>query len=267
MNSAVLNLADFAAALKTRYLGRGANECHEEIDSTNNRAAVLAAQDAVSGTVIMARSQSAGRGRQGRQWVSPLDGGLAFSAILRPNLPLNKLPLVTLAAGNAVCRAARVTCGVELGLKWVNDLTAQGKKVGGILAEKPLKALIVGIGINIRLNRDELPDEIKDRVDWLENLAGMPVDTNLLAAALCQSLEEELDKLEEQLYQAVIDDRKRNSVTLGKTIKATYGGAEIMGVAKDIGESGALIVEKTGGEIVELSAGEISIRMADGSYC
>jgi len=104
-------------------------------------------------------------------------------------------------------------------------------------------------------------------VDWLENLAGMPVDTNLLAAALCQSLEEELDKLEEQLYQAVIDDWKRNSVTLGKTIKATYGGAEIMGVAKDIGESGALIVEKTGGEIVELSAGEISIRMADGSYC
>jgi len=149
----------------------------------------------------------------------------------------------------------------------VNDLTAQGKKVGGILAEKPVKALIIGIGINIRLNRAELPEEIKDRVDWLENLAGMPVDANLLAAALCQSLEEELDKLEEAQYQTVIEDWKKNSVTLGKTIKATYGGAEIVGVAKDIGDSGALIVEKAGGEIVELSAGEISIRMADGSYC
>jgi BirA family transcriptional regulator, biotin operon repressor / biotin---[acetyl-CoA-carboxylase] ligase len=265
----ILTLSLIEGALGTRIVGKpnaGTNELYETIDSTNNRACELARQGAPEGTLILARQQSAGRGRQGRTWVSPMDAGISFSVLLRPKISLAKLPLITLATGVAVVRAVERSVGIRLGLKWVNDLVLNGKKVGGILAEMPGQALVIGIGLNIRLNSDELPDDLKERVDWLERASGRPVDPNLIVVELALELEHQYENLISGNSEDILKSWRSYSVTLGKEIIARTGAQEIRGKAIDISQTGALIVEGEAGRS-EISAGEISIRTADGSYC
>lgn len=267
----ILDRKNIEDALTTELIGRGVCELHDTIDSTNSRAAVLAREGAPAGSLIVARQQTAGRGRQGRTWISPPDAGIAMSILLRPEIPLTRLPLITLATGVAVAQAVEALCGIQLGLKWVNDLTAGGKKVGGILAEMPGQALVIGIGINLRLDEGNIPDDLKNRIDWLENLAGRPLEPSLLVAEICRFLERQYFSLLEGKSQAIIDSWKHYSVTLGKEVMVVSptgdSARNISGRAADIAESGALLIEKTDGTRVELSAGEISLRSLDGSYC
>ncbi len=267
----ILDRKNIEDALTTELIGRGVCELHDTIDSTNSRAAVLAREGAPAGSLIVARQQTAGRGRQGRTWISPPDAGIAMSILLRPEIPLTRLPLITLATGVAVAQAVEALCGIQLGLKWVNDLTAGGKKVGGILAEMPGQALVIGIGINLRLDEGNIPDDLKNRIDWLENLAGRPLEPSLLVAEICRFLERQYFSLMEGKSQAIIDSWKHYSVTLGKEVMVVSptgdSARNISGRAVDIAESGALLIEKTDGTRVELSAGEISLRSLDGSYC
>lgn len=267
----ILDRKNIEDALTTELIGRGVCELHDTIDSTNSRAAVLAREGAPAGSLIVARQQTAGRGRQGRTWISPPDAGIAMSILLRPEIPLTRLPLITLATGVAVAQAVEALCGIQLGLKWVNDLTAGGKKVGGILAEMPGQALVIGIGINLRLDEGNIPDDLKNRIDWLENLAGRPLEPSLLVAEICRFLERQYFSLLEGKSQAIIDSWKHYSVTLGKEVMVVSptgdSARNISGLAVDIAESGALLIEKTDGTRVELSAGEISLRSLDGSYC
>ena len=154
--------------LATCLIGRAAgwkNELWEKIDSTSNRAAALAAAGAGEGVIVLAREQTAGKGRLGRGWISPPDSGIYMSILLRPvNVPVVEIPVITLACGAAVSAAVECSTGVRLRLKWVNDLVLGGRKVGGILAEMPAlpagsstaaaaRALIIEIGINVRCDR------------------------------------------------------------------------------------------------------------------
>jgi BirA family biotin operon repressor/biotin-[acetyl-CoA-carboxylase] ligase len=282
----VLNLAAIEGELTTRYLGRpksGANELSESIASTNSRALELAKSGAASGTMILARQQTAGRGRLGRSWVSPLDSGIYASFILRPpsNLvAIERMTLYTLAAGVACVKAIGECLSVPIGLKWVNDLVIDGKKVGGILAEMPsltvkgalddLKAddlaIVLGIGINICFQPNEIPDELKPKIDWLEMHTESVVDKNKLLATCAKSIEECCEAIEQAQDQKLLAEWKQYSVTLGKQIRAVSGDTVIEGQAEDITDSGALIVRKSDGHKTILYAGEISIRQADGSY-
>lgn len=268
MQDEILSLEIIEASLATSIIGsRGGNELWPTIDSTNTRAAALAAADCAEGTLVLARQQTAGRGRQGRTWVTPQDAGIAFSVVLRPKLDLSRLPLMTLATGVAAARAIEASVGLRPGLKWVNDLTCGGKKLGGILAEMPGQALIIGIGINIRMNEAELPAEIAHRTEWLERAAGHPVDPNLVVLELATKLEEEYLLLTSGKDTEILNQWRSYSVTLGQMIEAQVSGKTVRGKAVDIARSGALIVESETGERVELVAGEISIRLQDGSYC
>lgn len=257
------------ASLATSIVGRSQskNELWASIDSTNNRAATLAREGCGEGVMVMARQQTAGRGRQGRTWVSPPDAGIAFSVVLRPQMELTRLPLMTLATGVATARAIEASVGIRPGLKWVNDLTYGGRKLGGILAEMPGQALIIGIGLNIRLNQDELPQELVDRVEWLERAVGKPVDPNLVVLELATKLEEEYLLLKAGKEAQMLDHWRAYSVTLGRQIETQISGEAVRGRAVDITGSGALIIETDNGERKELVAGEISIRLQDGSYC
>jgi BirA family biotin operon repressor/biotin-[acetyl-CoA-carboxylase] ligase len=266
MYSDHLDLTTFNALLKTSRIGKGdaANEVWEEIDSTNTRAVQLAGEGAPHGVVVAARLQTAGRGRQGRAWISPKDAGLYISFLLRPEIALTELPLISLATGSATARAIEQICGVKVGLKWVNDIIGAGKKVGGILAEMTSnKALVIGIGINVRAI--ERPEEIARKAIALEELAGAVVDVNLLAAQLAFEIEQSYSLLCRGERSAIVDEWKKLSVTLGKHIRATTSGECIDGVAVDIERDGALLVRTASGER-KLHAGEISIRNADGSY-
>jgi BirA family biotin operon repressor/biotin-[acetyl-CoA-carboxylase] ligase len=269
----ILSLDVIEASLATSIIGRAGspNELWAEIDSTNTRAAALAAAGCDEGVMVIARQQTAGRGRLGRAWVSPPDAGISFSVVLRPKIELARLPLITLATGWAVAQAIEASCGVRPGLKWVNDLTLSGKKLGGILAEMPGSALVIGVGINIRLNADELPDELKEKVEWLERAVGGPVDPNLIVVELAQRLEQAYELLKQGQTEKILQGWRSYSVTLGQTVETTGGAAsapeKISGRAVDIADSGALIVEKENGERVEIVAGEISLRLINGQYC
>lgn len=278
-----LNLSTIESQLKTKVIGRpviGENELHDEIDSTNNRAVQLANQGAGEGLIILARSQTAGRGRLGRTWYSPLDAGLYMSLLLRPKNRMPSLSLSTIAAGLAVANAVNLVAGVKLGLKWVNDLVFAGRKVGGILAElqnqqsnEPIKAvrdqtqqaLVIGIGVNIYSKSVQLPDELIDKVNWLEDIAGQTIDRNLLVSQIANELEQIFDLLYAGKTAPVLDGWRKYSATLGEYIQAKLGDKTIEGLALDITDSGALIVQTSTGK-QELCAGEISIRKTDGTY-
>lgn len=267
MYSDHLVLTTFNEMLKTQQLGKAAapNEIWDEIDSTNSRALLLANEGAPHGVVVAARMQSAGRGRQGRTWVSPPDAGLYISFLLRPQVALTELPLISLATGSAVARAVHSACGLEVGLKWVNDVIADGRKLGGILAEMSRsKALIIGIGLNVRAV--ERPAELAGRAVAIEELVAAPVDVNLLAANLTWEMEQSYSLLCRGERTMILDEWKQKSVTLGKNVRALVGGAqEVEGVAVDLARDGALLVRTTGGDVA-LHAGEVTIRNVDGSY-
>jgi BirA family biotin operon repressor/biotin-[acetyl-CoA-carboxylase] ligase len=265
------NLSEFGVLLKSKTIGHSAaNELHDVIDSTNTRCAELAGQGAAEGTVVFGRQQTAGRGRLGRQWLSPPDSGLYMSILLRPKQSVGELPAITLGIGVAAAKAIFATTGLRIGLKWVNDIICDGKKVGGILAEMPSgdrenPALVIGLGINTRFDANDVPDDLKDKVYWLEAALGTELDTNVLAAEICFQIEDVYSKMQKGETKKVLDEWRAFSVTLGQEIVCTTPSREVRGTAIDISDSGALIVEtKSGRE--ELVGGEISVRTAGGSY-
>lgn len=271
-----LELEDIEASLTTRQIGRcpdWPNELWDSIESTNDRALELYREGAGHGVIVLARQQTAGRGRQGRTWISPPGSGLYMSFLLKALSDPRQIPLYTLGAGVAAVRAIAGSAGVELGLKWVNDLVHNGKKVGGILAEMPSPVntrtgesfIVVGMGINIAFNPEEIPGDLAVRMDWLERIAG-PVDLNLMVSVIAHEMEFISCQLESGHTDSVLSLWRKHSITLGRDIVATTGSATYRGQAVDIADSGALILQTREGKQIQLSAGEITIRQSDGSY-
>lgn len=281
-----VDLEEVERLLDTRVIGKAPgwpNQIKIRLDSTNTRAAELAASGAPEGVVVIARQQTAGRGRQARVWHSPPDSGIYMSFVLRPQLPPHELPIISLVAGVAVVDACEQVCGIKLGLKWVNDLVWEGRKVGGILAEmSSMQASVVpgtdvgsiqaapvvlGIGINIALVEEDVPEELRSKVQWLERITGSTIDASALVAAICTMLESYYNDVQHGMQDLIIHLWKERSVTLGKEIRANLAGREVSGLAYDLGPNGALLVRTDAGEQLTLTGGEVSIRLPDGSYC
>jgi len=264
----VLDLQSIEAQLGSRELCRNTtNEVWLEIGSTNTRALELARVEGRTDFFVAARQQVAGRGRLGRKWETPRDAGIAFSLLIKPDFDTQQLSLITMAAGVAVARAIEAVLGFKPGLKWVNDVVYNGRKLAGILAEMNGPALVIGIGINLRFDDVELPDDLSQKIEWLERIDGVPVDPNILVANLIKQLEICIDELAKGNQAAITSAWKVYSVTLGKDVEATAGNLTLSGRAVDIDRDGALLIEDAQGEQHRLHAGEISLRMADGSYC
>ena len=296
MNSDYLDLASLDALMQTGRLGKAAgwaNEVWDTIDSTNTRALELAKAGAAEGVIIAARQQTAGRGRLGRVWVSPPDSGLYISFLLRPKLPIAQVPIMSLIAGTAVAKAIEHVCGVRVGLKWVNDITYGGKKIGGVLAEMTSArasgtdaatgaavsaatnnsartdssaALVIGIGINLRMDRASMPAELQQTAEAVENISSAPVNANQLAATLALELEIGYELLLQGERTQVLTRWKEYSITLGKRVQAISGDKTIEGTAIDLANDGALVLRLDDGKDMLLLAGEVSIRNVDGSY-
>ncbi len=269
-----LDLEVIDGLLETRLIGRHPsqpNELWETIDSTNRRALDLAAAGGGAGVMVLARQQLAGRGRLGRTWISPPDAGIYMSILLRPeNKALNELSLLTMAAGVAVSKAIRSTTGVQVGLKWVNDLIVDGRKVGGILAETAGRAplyVILGIGINAHLDCSMMPDEMHDQVASLHTFCDREFDANLLVGAVAEELEVVYDMLINDQNAVILAQWRERSVTLGKNVLAQVGEKTIVGKAIDITSTGGLLIETEAGKIEQINAGEVRLRRADGAYC
>lgn len=241
----------------------------DSIDSTNTKALEMARGGADEGTCVIARQQTAGRGRHGRTWVSERDAGLAFSIILRPALPPESLPLITLMAGVAV-HETLAGLGLSPDIKWVNDVLIDEKKISGTLAETTMTdkglAVILGIGINIR--RTNFPPDLADRATSIEEFqtANEQVPSpNQLAAVLTEDLQRFYTKLKAPDGPAAIisEWQIRSSYFFGKRVKVSSLGEALVGTTEGLEPNGALRLRKSDGEIVIIQAGDVEQLRAD----
>lgn len=236
------------------------------LDSTNTFAKSLAVQGAPHGTVIIAGSQTGGRGRMGRSFHSPEGTGLYFTAILRPDCEAAELMHLTCAVAVAVADAIESVCGVKAGIKWINDLVCDTRKVAGILTELVLvpgsakvAAAIVGIGINCRQTVDDFPPELRSIAGSLSMAAGKDVSPAALAAAIV----EQLSNLAPTLLTdkaAIMDRYRANCITLGREVSLHKADTVTHATAVGIDDEGALVVEYPDGRRESVSSGEASVR-------
>ena len=232
----------------------------EEVDSTNTRLLALAREGAPEGTVLIARVQTGGKGRRGRGFASQT-GGLYLSLLLRPGLPLDRLTLATPMAAVAVLEALK-TLGVSPGIKWVNDILLNGKKLCGILAEvagpDPARpGLVLGIGINVE--QLTFPPELSGLATSLA-LEGCPVTVEAAAGALLARLPDLARDLAAGNTAAWMKTYAQNCVTLGKPITVLSGDRRTPAFARDLGPGGELLVTWADGSNGVVNAGEVSVR-------
>ena len=236
-----------------------------ELDSTNNRLKILAAQGAPHGTVLIADRQTGGRGRMGRSFLSPPGVGIYLSILLRPECPPNGLMHLTCAAAAAMCRAVERSVGLRPGIKWTNDLVWGRQKLAGILTEMGLNAAggvdwaIVGIGVNCCQKSEDFPPELRDKACSLAMAAGKEIDRCRLAAAMLEALQE----MDEGLFtrkEEMLRFYRENCVTIGKDISVVCGDEIRHGHALDVDGDGALAVRFADSHIEAVNAGEVSIR-------
>ncbi len=232
---------------------------YEQVASTNDTARAHAMAGAAEGTTVVAARQTAGRGRRGRQFASP-DGGLYMSMVLRPAEGITP-GAVTSCCAVAVARAIRRVCGVDVGIKWVNDLYINGRKVCGILAEGVLAPaggfayMILGIGIN--LAHTALPPEVAAIATSLEQAGATTTQPETLIAAILQEWETAYATIATGDYLA---DSRRLSVVLGQPVTVFRGSDTFQAVAEAIDDEGRLVVRRPEG-IDTLESGEVTLRL------
>lgn len=233
---------------------------YDTVDSTNNVCKALAAQG-LDSTAVIARAQTAGKGRLGRSFQSP-EGGLYLSALWQ-DCPAGQLLTVTPLAAVAVCRAVESLCDTDCGIKWCNDVVLHGKKLCGILTELSVSLetqepeyVVIGIGINC--NQTQFPQEL-DMATSLRIEAGRPADVNAIAAALLL----ELSRMRREFLSRKSDwiaAFSQNCLTVGKDIQILRAGTVRQAKATGIGPDAELLVEYPDGTSGSVSSGEVSVR-------
>lgn len=231
-----------------------------ETDSTNRVAKELAVKGASEGTLVVAKRQSMGKGRLGRNFFSP-EGGIYMSVVLKPQIPAERAVLITTCAAVAVARAIEKETGLKAGIKWVNDIFIKGKKVCGILTEAGVdfesgmpEYVILGIGINAE--KQSVPEELKEIVGCLEGMTKEPVAKNRLIAAVWNEFSALYQRLGDAAY---MQEYKERSILLGKEVKVLSTEGDYTAIVRDIDKEGHLIIETEKG-MGMLSSGEVSVR-------
>jgi BirA family transcriptional regulator, biotin operon repressor / biotin---[acetyl-CoA-carboxylase] ligase len=240
----------------------------EEVESTQNIARNLAAEGAPHGTVVIAETQSAGRGRMGRAWHSPAGVNLYTTIILRPRLAMAEVPRLSLVAGVVAAEALEEVARGIVALKWPNDVWLNGRKAGGIIAEavtdraQRLDAVLLGIGLNLNLAREDVPPELRDRAISVFIATGHRCDRVAVANSLFTRLNTRYDETVTRGFSAVRPDWERYSALGGKRVTVVDAGSREEGVVRGIDADGALLLETASG-MRRIIAGDVTL---EGAY-
>ncbi len=234
----------------------------DSLPSTNTEAAHQAKRGANEGLCVVAKQQTAGRGRHGRVWISPANAGLYFSIVLRPKLEMSLLPLLTLMSATSVFDVLQELYGLNPDIKWANDVLVHDKKICGILAEtaetKLGLAVIVGIGIN--LQSANFPPELREIATSIEEETKQMPNLENLLQGLTQKLSSYYQILHSENGAAQIRQAwtRLSSYAFGQEVSVVLENETIIGTTRGIEENGALRVETTDGEIKIIHAGDVT---------
>ena len=236
----------------------------EETDSTNLVCRRMAAEGAQEGLVVLAREQTAGRGRRGRNFQSTKDLGMYLSVLLRPEQDMETLSNLTAWVAVAVCEGVERACGVRPEIKWINDIILKGKKLGGILTELGLAQgkidhVVVGIGLNVNHTREDFEPELRDMATSLaldgEKLPSLPV----LAAHIVLALEEMYAGFPHN-KGTYLEKYRAGCITTGKRVQLITPATREEGESLYIDDDFHLVVRMDDGSERTVSAGEVSVR-------
>jgi BirA family biotin operon repressor/biotin-[acetyl-CoA-carboxylase] ligase len=240
----------------------------EEVESTQNIARNLAAEGAAHGTVVIAETQSAGRGRMGRGWHSPPGVNLYTTIILRPKIPMAEVPRLSLVAGVAAAEALEDVAPGIVQLKWPNDVWLNGRKAGGIIAEavtdraQRLDSVLLGIGLNLNLAADDVPPEIRERAISVLIATGRGCDRVAVANSLFTRLNIRYMETVTHGFGSVRPAWERYSGLTGKRVTVVDAGTRDEGIVRGIDADGALLLETTSGTR-RILAGDVTL---EGAY-
>jgi BirA family biotin operon repressor/biotin-[acetyl-CoA-carboxylase] ligase len=233
------------------------------VDSTNTVAMELGDRDAAHGTVILADRQTKGRGRLGREWVSPT-GNVFMSILLRPAVSPADAALLTMTAAVACARALRDATGLDVGIKWPNDLMVSGRKLGGILTEMKSRGrrvlfAVVGIGINLNSDAADFPPALRTVLTSLRIETGKRMRKAGLVTRILREFGFWYDELVRGGKERVLDEWKDLSFTLGRCVRVTSGNEMFEGFAETLDGEGRLIVRLVSGVEKVVGAGDVAM--------
>ena len=261
VTGSIYNETTIADQIHTKWAGKTVHFARET-DSTNLWIKRLAKEGAPEGTLALAEFQSAGRGRLGRSWEVPEGTSVMMSILLRPKFEPQYAPTLTLVMGMAVAKAVK-KLGFDVSIKWPNDVVVSHKKICGILTEMGVRDgkidyAVIGVGINVNIR--EFPEEMADKATSLYLESGREFDRSQIPGLVMEAFEEyyekfaatcDLNGLKEE-YESILANYNQPVRVLAKE--------PYEGVARGITDGGELLVEKSDGTIVAVSAGEVSVR-------
>lgn len=255
---------EIGAALTTKTLGRTVYY-FDAVDSTNNKAKALAAQGAPEGAIVVAETQGGGRGRLSRGWFTPHGRGVWFSIVLRPRFLPQEAPKCTLLAAVAIAKGIRAATGIEVGIKWPNDILYAGKKLVGILTEMSaemdgINYVVIGMGVNVNIRQEAFPEEIRATATSLAAIAGRRLRRLDVLTASLAAMEPLYERVQQEGFAPVLDEWRKYAVTLGQEVNVISVDQVFSGRAVDIDSEGALLVERADGAVERVLAGDVSIR-------
>jgi BirA family biotin operon repressor/biotin-[acetyl-CoA-carboxylase] ligase len=236
----------------------------EVVDSTQHLARERARAGAPEGTIVLAESQTAGRGRLGRRWHSPAGVNLYCTVVLRPSRSPAVVPQIGLVAGVAVADAIRDTIGRPAGVKWPNDVLIAGRKVAGILTEMEGEAervafVLVGIGVNVNLDPAALPPDLAGQATSLRAVTGAAIDRVAFTAGLLHALEARYGQFLAGGFAAIRPAFEATALLTGRAVRVSGPDTTVEGRVVGVDDEGALLLERDGGGTARVVAGEVTL--------
>jgi BirA family biotin operon repressor/biotin-[acetyl-CoA-carboxylase] ligase len=255
--------AEVKAGLQTRCVGSEV-VYFEQTDSTNEQARKLADSGAVEGTVVIADSQSGGKGRLGRNWSSPSGVNLYLSVILRPTISPRFATQMTFLSAIAVAQAIEATGSSVPQLKWPNDVLLGGSKVAGLLNElnaetEQIHYLVLGIGVNLNMTAEQFPADLRTPATSLLLDGGKPVSRRQFTQALLQSLDQLYSDYLKYGFKPIKEEWERRCNVLGKWVEVDCQNRLQVGQVSGVDETGALLLQLAGGVTERILAGDVRL--------
>jgi BirA family biotin operon repressor/biotin-[acetyl-CoA-carboxylase] ligase len=260
-----LLLADeIREGLNTNVFGKGKIIYFRETDSTNVRAKYLAGDGAPEGTVVVAEMQTQGRGRKGRTWFSPAGEGIYTSVILRPPIPPNEAPKLTLMASVAVAEALLSLTSLKIKIKWPNDILSTGRKVAGILTEistdmDRIDYVVIGVGVNVNTSRKGLHPDIRQTATSVFMETGKVFPRIALLRAYLEWLEIYYEAFKAKGFDPILNRWKHFADIIGQRISVDLMDSMRVGTVLDVDKDGFLILQDRKGTIERIISGDVTL--------